>query len=303
VRYEQLLAEMYYQIGYQKVDRHGQPQHPLIYAYNHHTSPLEQLLQLALEELNELEEQHELALSKDWWKELADILVFLKSIQQRLKPNFSIEGTLFSVNGQYAGSLAPMKEQLANLSSGNIEHNLKHFITEILSMLKHLDQGTQAKVYLRVQYLIQEMQGKLNGNKESGFYQLEPGMTEDDIAKKYEHTNQALRILRSFLLEVTGQETVLQAWVTKFFAEEIRDWRDSAEALKRLVEKIPNFRSKTKDEVVWLLSVNPHIDRDPRFKLKCMIAGVLPNRISDRQPTPTGQNQGNNATLSTVFWV
>lgn len=294
---------MYYQIGYQNADRHGQPQHPLIYAYNQHVIPLEKLLQLALEELNELEEHHELALSKDWWKELADILVFLKSIQQRLKPNFSVEGTLFSVDGQYVGSLAPMKEQLANLSSGNIEHNLKHFITEILSMLKHLDQGTQAKVYLRVQYLIQEMQVKLNGNKESVFYQLEPGMTEDDIDKKYEHTNKALRILRSFLLEVTGQETVLQAWITKFFAEEIEDWRGSDEALKRLVAKIPDFRSKTKDEVIWLLSVNPHIDRDPRFKLKRMIAGVLPTRVLDQQPTSAGQNQSNSATLSTVFWV
>ena len=147
--YEELLAEIYYQVGYQATDKDGRPEHPLIEVHNQIAISPENLLLLAFEELLELEEQHERFLTKDWWKEWADILVFLRSFQRRLAPKFSVEETIFSVNGQYTGQFQSMKEQLVNLSSGNIEHNLKFFITEILSMLKHLDQETQVKIYLK----------------------------------------------------------------------------------------------------------------------------------------------------------
>lgn len=300
--YQELFAEIYHNTGYRATDPNGRSEHPLIFAYNRIASPLVTLLLLATGEVEELEEQQESVLSQDWWKELADILVFLRSIQERLQQSFSVEATIFSVNGQYTGKFDSMKEQLANMGSGNVEHNLKHFIAEILSMLKHLDQSTQAKVYLRVEQLIREMQLKLNGNKESRFYQLEPGMTDDEILQKYEHVTQALRILRKFLLEATGQEMALQAWITDFFKTEIEDWRDSREALSRLKAKILIFKSQLQDEVFDQLAQDPSLNPDHLFQLKLMISGAVPLTTDKSHPDPSRQTSGNSATLSTVFW-
>lgn len=212
---------------------------------------------------------------KNWIMELFDVLVTLKVALDRLAPKFSVEEQIFPVNGQFKGGFNSLKDQASNLETGNIERNFKLIFTELLSMLKHLDIDLQTKFYVDL------TNAKLEANKESRFYQKEPSMSEDDIMLKYDHVTTALRLLRNFLRQRTGQEITLEPWITDFFVTEILDWRNSEKAMARMRQQLLAFQQKITDEVLLELnnfkkSSKPSIPSIPNFKIKMLIAGAKP---------------------------
>lgn len=253
-----------------------EPQHGIIVAANNFMS-LENYLAIVIGEINELAAEYEqwkqrnerehkkTELPKTWFMELYDVIVTLRNAREKTAPNFSIENTHFSVNGQYNGGLDSLTQQVLNLGSGNIERNFQSIFAILLSMVKHLDISLQADIYVNL------VNRKLENNKESRFYQKEPGMREEDFLVKYDHVTQSLRNIRNFLRKTTGQEITLQPWITDFFVEEILDWRNSGLALVRLQQKLILFQQKIKDEMVWNTTANLS---DPNFEMKMLIAGA-----------------------------
>lgn len=278
--------------------------HPVIYESNMFATELSFLLDLAVKEITELE-QEEIA-SEGWVMEFEDVMVFLRTILSCIAPSFSVEAAELHVNGQFHRGqirekkldLSHLKEQALNLGEGNPESNVKHFLTSLLSMLKHLDIDLQIEVHAGV------LQDKLNKNKEDKYYRKEPGMTLSDVADKYTHVTQALREIRNFLKRTTGQEIVLQPWITEFFATEIMDWRQSEVALKRLKQKFTLFQQKIKDEAVWQKTALPMGKQDQNLQLKMLLAGAVPLAMPVEMDAAL-QDSAHNATLShkTIFWA
>ncbi len=276
------------------IEKVGYPEetHPVIVHSNEHATELEGLLQDTLGELVELEAEHQVVpLSQKWWLEFTDLVVFLRSVKRRLVPNFSVETVVFSVDGQFRGSFDSLKEQIVNLGEGNPERNLHYLLTDLLSMLKYLDANLQAEIYVRL------INFKLFFNKEARFLKIEPGMKEQDILDKKTHVFKALRILRKFLFKVTGEETLLQPFVTDFFAKEILDWRNSEPAIQKIHEKLPLFQAKVRAE---LNKLSPDsAKRDSNLELKLMIAGGVP---LSGQALAAGQNPSTSDTLGKVVF-
>lgn len=316
---QELLATLMDQVGYQAADRHGRPLHPLIIQYNRIASTNEDAASLILGEIEELsEEQQRHPLSESWWLELADVLVTLRSARDRFAPQFSIRETTFSVNGQWKGNFKSLKEQTVNLAEGNPHHNFQLLITELLSMLKHLDTDIQGKIYLRLSKLVVKLNSKLERNKESKYCQIEPGMDDTDVYNKTIHVFKAFRKIRNFLKQITGAEQTLEPRITVFFESEIMDWRNSEEALTRLEQKLPLLRATMKDSLAWLLSgkLTPQVYPDKQLlqatlltgklppkkqlglELDLMIAGGVPLRYPEGESvSATGQKN------KTIFWV
>lgn len=298
------MTVLFDQVGY------TEKTHPALLAAND-ISSLESLLLYTLGELVELKEAHEqlqiasdlahekLQPPKNWWLEFADFIVMLKIINVKTGNNFSMHEGSFSVNGQFRGSFDSLEEQTVNLGEGDVVANFETLFTELMSLVKHLGVDLQGDLYTR---LINE---KLFSNRESRFFQIEPNMSEVDIINKNNHVFKALRLLRNFLLEATGEEMPLETWITDFFEEEILDWRGGAVTLQKLEQKIAFFRIKIKDELAWSLTGAQTKNRDPFLEMKMMIAGgklVKPQGEVGRQAL---QTDAYNATLAgtTFFWT
>lgn len=251
---------------------------------------------------------------KNLLMELYDVVVVLGNAIDRVAPKFSIEQSIFSVNGQFQGNLAPMKEQVLNLGVGNAERNLQSIFTILLSMMKHLDIDLQTEIYIKL------ANKKLELNKASEFYQKEPGMSEADFLAKYEHVTAALRILRKFLRQTTGQEVTLQTWITRHFSEVILNWRNSDRAITQLKQELLQFQHQVKDEVSWMLTAkkwqkSPLLELRPPvvgvfkdyndLELKMLLAGAKPIDVPiEVLGEASLQNTSGNATLGkTIFWV
>ncbi len=295
------MTKLFDQVGYTKET------HPALIAANS-ISSLESLVIYTLGELLELIAQHEnlliaseqahqkLAPPKSWWLEFTDFIVMLKIIDEKTGHQFSMSEANFSVNGQFRGNFDSLKEQTINLGEGNVARNFELLLTELMSLVKHLGVDLQGDLYARL------INAKLFLNREARFFKLEPKMTEAEIIAKNNHVFQALRLLRNFLLEATGEEMTLQIWITDFFAAEILDWRHSQAALARLSEKINSFKLKIKDELAWSLTANPK--EDPFLQMKMMIAGAKKISGGKESDKATLQASSSNATLgTTVFWT
>lgn len=320
---QELLAQLMDGVGYQAADKDDRPLHPLIIKHNQIASKPEYMVDLILGELDELAQEHEYQpFSLEWWFELADKIVTLKSARDRFAPTFSIREITPAVNGQWKGDFRSLREQVGNLTEGNPHRNFQHIITELLSMLKHLDVGIQSKVYLRLSSLIAKLNDKLEKNKESKYCQIEPGMNDADVYNKTIHVFLAFRKIRKFLKEVVGQEQMLQPWITAFFEAEIMDWRHSEQALARIDQKLPLLRANMRDSLAWLLSAQPdgkskkqltltvHQTQlqhgvlhgnlpkksQQKLELQLMIAGAVP--LSTASPEKTAA-----AGVKTFFWV
>jgi hypothetical protein len=236
-----------------------------------------------LEECEELEAEQEkylqacqearcdLPLPKAWFMELADFLVMLKIIQQKIAPKFSPEESNFSVDGQFKGDFKSFKEKTSNLTEGNPSRNLELVFIEILSLLKYLDIQLQGELYVSL------TNRKLQLNREARFFQIEPGMNEVDIVTKKQHVFKALRLLRNELLDKLGLDTTLQPWITDYFTKEILDWQHSAPALELLRAKIVLFQQKIKDELNHNLLVERQSDQFLEMKMIMAGAKLLAN--------------------------
>lgn len=281
--------------------------HPAIIAAND-VSSLESLLIYTLGELIELSAEHERLLiasdaageklqpSKQWWLEFADFIVMLKIINDRTGSKFSVEETSFSVNGQFKGSFDSLAEQTVNLAEGDVGRNFDFLFTELMSLVRHLNVDLQGELYARL------INAKLFLNREMRFFKIEKGMNELDVINKNNHVFKALRLLRSFLMEATGEEMTLQPWITDFFQDEISDWRNSDFALESLRKKIAIFKIKIKDELAW--SLTGRNTGDEFLEMKMMIAGAKLIAVNTSDEQSTLQSRSANATLgTTVFWT
>lgn len=315
---QEQLANLLYLVGY----RHEF--HPILVEANYVMST-SKLLDLLIDEIDECaieykkwrqhndEAHQETKISKLAMLEFIDVNVFLKMLIERLLPNFSIEDINLRVNGQFGGDFKSLKEQALSLADGNVERNFTSFVIEELSLLKHVNVELQANLYAEL------VNAKLADNKESLFYQKEPGMSEADVLAKYEHVTAALRTLRNFLRKATGQEVTLQSWMTKPFSDLILNWRNSKMATAQLNQEIIQFQHQIKDEVYWMLTAkkgqksplpewrSPVVGQFNNYndlELKMLLAGA---KLIDVKPEAKGkalQNRSSNATLGqTIFWV
>lgn len=306
-------------VGYRKES------HPVLMEANN-VMPISTLLKLLIDEIDETaieykkwcqhndEVHQETKIPKLAILEFIDVNIFLKMIIGRLVPNFSIKDINSKVNGQFRGDFDSLIDQAFSLADGNVNHNLTLFVTEELSLLKHVNVELQADYYAKL------VNKKLLGNKASEFYQKEPGMSEADILAKYEHVTAALRILRKFLLQATGQEVTLQPWITKPFSELILNWRNSEMATAQLKQELLQFHHQVKDEVSWMLTAKK-MQENPLpegrqsvvsafknyndFELKMLLAGAkLISSPNSGEKDKALQVSSANATLGqTIFWV
>lgn len=282
--------------------------HP-IKTINDSLIPVDSLVEATSGEAEELEEEHGNFLErmdqaskvlkphKDWFMELADFLVMLKILQEKLAPKFSIEGTVFSVNGQFNGDFDSIKEKTINIQDGRPDKNLKAIYTELMSLMKYFNIELQGELYVKVTNL------KLALNREARFFQLEPDMNEADIIDKNNHVFRCLRMLRSALLDSNGLNSTLQPWITDFFVDEILDWRHSDLAFGILQNKIKLFKEELKNQISWSLTNKQPTDSSI-LTMKMMMAGIPTINDSDRKPKPL-QISPYNASLArdTIFWV
>jgi hypothetical protein len=168
--------------------------------------------------------------------------------------------------------------------------------TTLFSFVKQMGPEFEGEILARL------VEAKLFANREPRFFQLEPGMTEEEVLAKNNHTFEALSIIRGFLKNAVGHEVALQTWITDFFVEEILDWRNSAVALQRLRAKLIIFRQQVGNEAAWSLTGGLQQD-SPLLQLKLAIAGGV--LVGSAKSQAVLQNNTANATLGrgTVFWV
>lgn len=295
---ESELSSLFNEVGYLENT------HPALILVNKYTS-LGSLLSYTVGELEELVDEHESILHKNdgekfkpnkrWMMEFADLIVMLKVVSNKIGQSRPLSESRFSVNGQFKGDFHHLQEQLLNLSEGDPSKNLDYLFVTLLSLLKFLDIGIQGEI------LGHTTQSKLLANRESRFFQLEANMTFEDVLAKNNHTFTALRLIRNFLQDVTGEETLLQSWITDFFAEDILNWRNSAVSLESIKMRIVDFQTKIQDELSWILTTSAS-PVDPNLQLKMQIAGA--KLVGKRQGNAALQFPSNSATLGgTVFWT
>lgn len=302
---QEQLAILYQGVGYKSTT------HPLI-SESDPLSPAANFIEPTLGELEELKAEHQnfllasdrvrspLQPNKNWCMELADFLVMLKVLQEKIAPKFSVEEINSSVNGQFNGSFQSLHEKTINIMDGNVDRNFESIFVELLSLLKHVDLNLQAELYVFL------TNTKLQLNREARFFQPEPGMNEADVIYKHDHAFKVLRLLRNHLLEDLDIEATLHPWITDFFVTEILDWKNSAEALDRLKDKITAFKLKIKDELSWSLTGQPENKvPDDFLEMKMLIVGARPIKNTKPPQSLSLQNQAANATLAgaTVFWT
>ncbi len=282
--------------------------HPVLILANQLASPTS-LINYTLTEVKEWEvekkelqldseRQHqELPPSKELLLEFADFIVMLRILNKKLGKRFSVEETVFSrVNGQFKGDFTQLKEQTLAIAEGNVLRNFELLFTTLFSFVKQMGPEFEGEVLARL------VEAKLFANREPRFFQLEPGMTEEEVLAKNNHTFEALSIIRGFLKNAVGHEVALQTWITDFFVEEVLDWRNSAVALQRLRAKLVIFRQQVGNEAAWSLTGGLQQD-SPHLQLKLAIAGGV--LVGSAKSQAVLQNNTANATLGrgTVFWV
>ncbi len=319
---QQQLHVLFESVGYRSSS------HPVLVAANERSMSLRQFLSLTVDEVDEQTVEHkkwqatndsmhrETAPHKDLLMEFVDVLVMLRSVRTRVAPGFSVEKTIFSNSDKPRADFDSIKEQIINIGEGRGEHNFQLLFGEFLLLIGHLNVELQASMYIEL------MNKKLNDNRESRFYQKEPGMTEADMLLKYDHVTAALRVLRNFLRKTTGQEMTLQPWITEHFKEQILGWHDSKLSMVLLQREILFFQQQIKDEMFWKLtpprkekkgqddSVRTSINAgrtlsDPFFETKMLLAGAkLINNPNPEAKDKALQSRSSNATLGqTIFWV
>lgn len=271
---QEQLAILYQGVGYQAAT------HPikhfadsLVDVRSFLTSTLDECEELEIEQENHWhacqEAQSNLPLHREWFMELADFLVMLKIIQQKIAPKFSPEETNFSVDGQFKGDFKSFKEKTSNLTEGNASRNLELVFIEILSLLKYLDVKLQGQLYVSL------TNHKLQLNREARFFQIEPGMSDTDMVEKSQHVFKTLRLLRNELLDKFGLENTLQPWITDFFQAEILDWKHSAQALELLQVRISLFRQKISSELTCeLMNQKKPSSVNSSLEMKMVMAGA-----------------------------
>lgn len=281
--------------------------HPVLTISNSRAQTLEKFLSLTADEVDETKFEDDqrriksdllhqnLKPSKAWMMEFVDVIVMLRAVRERIAPSFSVAQVIFPSTNGSKGSFDSIKNQISNINDGNKERNFELLFAELLALLKNVNVGLQAEIYTEL------MNAKLSANKEARFYKLEPGMSDAEILAKYEHVTATLRVLRNFLRKITGQDLILQPWITDFFKEEILGWRNSKLSMALLQQKILIFQQQIKDEMVWDTTVNL---RDPFFETKMLIAGAKLINHKPKVEAQALQNSSANATLGqTIFWV
>lgn len=264
---QRALETLIKQVGY-RTDYHP------AFVFANEIMPIEDLIALAVAELNELAEEHDKldgnAPHKDFVMEFTDYVVVLRSIILRYAEKLSLESMLLSVNGQFQGNFNSLTSQTLNITEGNVYRNLQFLFTELLSLAKHTGLEIQAELFAGL------MNERLENNRPSKYFQLEPRMSEQDILNKRDHAFQVLRKIRNFLKKLAGKDVELKPWIVNFFDEELKDWRNSTAVLEVLEQRILAFQNQIRDELSWAL-MNPATaeNPDPDLEIKMLIAGAV----------------------------
>lgn len=206
------------------------------------TTDGDHLLTLAAQEVDEAEEAHHLLESSllfnffdqatEHAKEIADVLVFLYSYSRHQKHQLAFEDAWHRANGQ--GAKSPIYDQLydqaLNLSEGDVDANLDHFLTYVMSLSKHLPYA------FSVTDAIEATLKKNFANRPEEYYQMQDRFgrpfTPDEIAAKQKHTEAALRLLRNHY------GSPLQTWMHEFHRVRILDFANSELNLALIQETI-----------------------------------------------------------------
>lgn len=182
--------------------------------------------------------------------ELADVLIFLKKIDGLVKGlpiathQLDFSESISQVNGQFHGDFSIFREQAQNLfeAKSDYEKNLEYLLIMLLSMVKYCGLTIQSELYAAL------LQRKNFANRPAEFFQIEEGLSREQILQKTNHVSRALKKIRTYLKKTLPFESVLQAWMLEYFREEINDWRHSSEALGALEGKLQQWPERLRNE-------------------------------------------------------
>ncbi len=256
----------------------GYPQetHPALRQLNLELTDMPVLVSWLIGEILEWKENVEAGeINHEWWLELFDVLVFLELIltklgdSQRARVFDQVQAT--HINGQFT-DFDQLVEMAQGIESGaDPAASVAGLTMSVLSLLNHLQLELQVDFYHRL------LQEKLFANRHARFFQIESGMSVQEILLKTEHVLRALRLIRDLLEKRCGKKVALRPWITDFFEPEIMDWRNSALALEQIEKKMLLFAQHLAQKID-LTSVPIRIDggdQDLYLQLELVGARVL----------------------------
>lgn len=174
--------------------------------------------------------------ASDHSKEFADILVFLFSYCQHknLQPQF--EAAWMRANGQ--GARSPIYDQLhelaVNLNEGDVDANVKHLLTYVISLSHHLPYSFSVIDAMTATIV------KNQANRPERYYrnvdQQGRTLSEEDSRAKYAHTERALRMLRDYF----GSPLLAEMHLPH--QEQILDYRNSEVNLGLIAQRLEQQR-------------------------------------------------------------
>lgn len=204
-------------------------------------------------------------------KEIVDVLVFVSAFCQvnGIQPDF--ETAVGYANGQGAKSDIYEKLMMAALEirQGNIEANVNHLLTLIISLGQHLPQSWDPALYA------QKVVAKNAANRPRRLYadrgQAGERLSSEAVMAKSAHTEALLRKLRNHY------GSPLQKWMSQSMDDLFENYHETDVCLKTLTDRIRQ-QDALVTQYIFNQLINGHILNLPQHEIdtKLRIAGAVP---------------------------